>query len=369
MCLHVIFILGHLSSCGLAIVVVIMTIFFFFLMLLASTIKPVTNTLHPKCLRRSYTDLETNLFLIHDDSVWQQNELDILENILVKYTQCDIELVILRTENSTFHEKRSVAKYKLKPSRIKRKTNQHLKPTVLKNKDEEKIDLNINVGAKKLLKAFLERRRHLNTTLHDTLSSTTNIPHLPNIGDIVIKFPRVTVKNMTESEFFDDTPLYNVWRKLNKKTLTFAARILRLWENGGISFEIPQIKNSENVTNYYNYESVQTNFSTNVTIANVSTKILWEDISSAEENKLLLNMINIGYTSFYNLPEGLVTVDEEGIHMETKTTCHAFFGEALIQLKHSDNISTVPEIIRNTLKTFCLRGAVDAEYCNSVKSK
>lgn len=340
-------------------------------MLIASSIKPVTNNLHPRCIRRGYDSFETNLFLVHDDSSWQQNELDVLENILLKYQQCGIELLILRKENSTYEDKSKHVKYGFHPLRPKRQTKGRRRSTP-RNKTEPKLDLNINIGAKKLLQAFLERRRHLNVSAVSTLSSSTaSVPHLPTINDIIIKFPRMVVTNISESKFFEDSPLYSVWRNFNKDTLIFAARVLKLWENGGISFAIPCPKKNDNVTEFYKYEHVQNISTSTATSVEINTTVS-KEITPKEDvyaNNLLKNMIEIGYSSFHNLPEGLVTVDEEGIHMETKTTCHAFFGEALVQLKHADNATTIAKIIKSTLRTFCLRGAVDSEYCNSAMYK
>ncbi|GJQ71882.1 hypothetical protein Trydic_g2995 [Trypoxylus dichotomus] len=360
---------GHLSSCGLAMVVVVLTVLFFFLMLLASAVKPPINSFHPRCFRRSYDDIDTNLFLVHDDSVWQRDELDTLERIAMKYRQCDIELLILRKENSTCLKERINRKPKRQLVRPKRQTREMRKFVHPQNRSGEKINLNINVGARNLLKAFLERRRHLNITSSQVINSTTSIPYLPNVNDVLAKFPGITVKNMTETDFFSATPLYNIWKNLNKETLNFAARVLKLWENGGITFEIPHTEGNDSTTGDYQYETLEENSTTFSTSTVGTTKIIQRNISSKKPNKILKNMIDIGYTSFRNLPEGLVTVDEEGIHMETKTTCHAFFGEALVQLKSANNITTVPELIKNTLKTFCVRGAVDSEYCSSINSK
>lgn len=360
------FILGHLSSCGLAIIITVMTVLFFSLMLLASTVKPIP--FHPRCLRKSYDGFETNLYLVHDGKGWQQSELDILERIAIKYTQCDIELLILREDNCTNHKEHQLVKHKfIRPKRQTKEVGKH-KHKLPHNKTNRILDLEINIGAKSLLKAFLERRRRLNSTISTTSTTPTSIPHLPNIHDVLNKFPTIIVKNTTKTNFFATTPLYNTWKNLNKETLNFAARILKLWENGGISFELPSSGNNTNITIYHKESLIPKNF-TAVTIGTTITTKMLDKNATNEETKLIRSMIDIGYTSFRNLPEGLVTVDEEGIHMESKTICHAFFGEALVQLKHANNITTVPEIIKNTLKSFCVRGAVDSEYCNSINPK
>ncbi|KAH1025313.1 hypothetical protein HUJ05_010058 [Dendroctonus ponderosae] len=50
------------------------------------------------------------------------------------------------------------------------------------------------------------------------------------------------------------------------------------------------------------------------------------------------------------MPQEVVTADDEGLHIFTKSPCHAFFGEVLGYLRRARGDETPKMIIRKSLK-------------------
>ncbi|XP_071054177.1 uncharacterized protein [Onthophagus taurus] len=357
---------GYISSCGLSMIIFTLTLIFLFLMILACSMKPNEHYLHPRCIKRSFDDdKDIKIYLVHNEDKWEKDQLDILEEILVKFNQCHVELI-------TFDDCMEYPEIEEKIN-SKQRPKRHVKD--LNGANSKNEELSINVGAKNLLQIFREKtkkyskifssNKNINTSLNPFFAQTTQTTSTEtpkSLNTILKTYPQLKLTKTTKKEFFEYSPLYDSWKNMNQHTLNFAARVLKLWDNAGISFKFPDITdNSEdhkhkNSLNYYKYNVQDT------------TNVPPKESKDKDDFKIIETMVETGYESFKKLPDGLVTVDEEGIHMETKTTCHAFFGEALNQLKRVEENSNIKKIIQDTLKTFCVKGAVDSEYCNSVKS-
>ena len=336
------FITGYVSSCGLTMVLIAVTTLLIFMMFLATMCTPIENRPRPRCRRNPGPATESLLFLVHHENNWKQNQLDALESIAEKYTECAIELTLLNDGNSTLmgNIENSLKENRSWPST---KSKRYIATAVTKKLPttmKKYSNMDINIGAKKLLQNFLFGRKHLAVPNKTQELTQTLAFNPPTIHNLLKRFPGIIVKNMSTKDFFAKSPLFATWQHLNNKTALFAVRVLKLWEFGGISFELPGDFNDSSSLNF----------------------------SSLDEDRIVKNLINVGYSSYKTLPEGLVTVDERGLHMETKTTCHAFFGETLATLRSSNATATVYDVIKKTLKVFCAKGAVDWSYCKGIMS-
>ncbi|KAJ8976581.1 hypothetical protein NQ317_010745 [Molorchus minor] len=110
----------------------------------------------------------------------------------------------------------------------------------------------------------------------------------------------MTAKNTTYNEIFFVSPLYAYWPYFNEDLKIFAVRTLQLWQYGGISFDLKPALKAHNPKN------------------NTS-----KDVDSIL-NKKLLNFIITEKNNYEKLPTGVVTADDEALHMESKIPCHAF---------------------------------------------
>lgn len=171
------------------------------------------------------------------------------------------------------------------------------------------------------------------------------------LDDIRQKHPKIFVERLSYEDAFRNSPLYNTWRNLNDHMRLFAIRVLDLWQYAGLSFELPDDHDDR-----YKYETDSNNSTPGV------VEIDTEAPGNAEK---LGKFIQMGFSSYSKLPEGVVTVDDEGLHMETKTSCHAFFGEVLMALRKANRSDNPTDILKKTLAVFCMKRAVDPKYCRA----
>ncbi|KAF2898188.1 hypothetical protein ILUMI_07992 [Ignelater luminosus] len=399
------------------------------MMMFAVTLRPGAYLLSARCRNTHLYDKEnknksTLIHLVHGPTPWMQSQLDALEEIAQNYPGFHIELIVVQNEvNYVNTEDKSANKEPTQPGYSDGQHNKHkptettkhvqennTSPTTLEShtKSEnpikvthpeelkrvkrikrhskhkqnanrkkkyypwEKIQLNINIGTRKLLKMFLnhkvfedpfgEGRRHKKGAFQSQTQLSTNLPLVHGIQDLIKMHSNIHMKNSTYEEIFKHSPLHFSWQNLNQITRLFAVRVLQMWNFAGITFDLPEfLKTPESLkTIPINNTKAPINDKSNTTNTSSVQK------SFAENEGKYKRLIIVGLPSFEQLPEGLVTVDDNGLHMETKTICHAFFGEILINFKGA-TLETMPaDIIKRTLKTFCKRGAVDTDYCKNI---
>lgn len=226
---------------------------------------------------------------------------------------------------------------------------------------KRKIDdfrLSINMSAKRLLDILLHGK---SSVANDTeklelfktprsIEKTTE--RIKTVDDLLKIHPHIILDNTTYSHVFYMSPLYAYWPFLNEKLRVFAVRVLQLWQYGGISFDL----------------SPTTNHLVNATIndANSINRSSDEKEIDAIFNKKLLNFIITEKKNYEKLPTGVVTADDEALHMESKIPCHAFFGEILMNLRRAQDNTTVKDILQESLRVFCKHSAASRKYCDII---
>lgn len=207
----------------------------------------------------------------------------------------------------------------------KSSVKKRVKKDVTKGKDKEYMD--INIGSKIMLLMLKNRKKRFSTK---KMNATESHLQEADISKLLERHPKIILNRLTYQDVFTNTPLGDVWPYLKQPNRVFATRALLLWQFGGSSFALPET-------------------------------------SDTNRKQRIQRLISSGDESFRSLPNGVVTIDDEGLHMQTKTACHAFFGEIIAKLRAAKGDS-VEDIIRGALGVFCKRGAVDSGYCASIKS-
>lgn len=248
--------------------------------------------------------------LVHDSNVWQKNQIALIEGVLQNYDATKVHLVMIGY-NKTDILSQNRLEYSVSTTR----------PTT-KKRPRRKRDKKENV-AKKVVQLKIEPKRRKRSTAK-------------TLRDVLIAHPDIIVEALNYTEAFNNSPLYNTWENLNEQTRVFAIRTIYLWQYGGISFDLFE-------ETYKDLTDGRSN------------------ISSVED------VVELGLNTFSKLPKGVVTIDDRGWHMESRTSCHAFFGDMLMNLRKADSSATPERIIKKTLNVFCRRGSVDSGYCSTVK--
>lgn len=244
--------------------------------------------------------------LVHESTVWQKNQIAIIEGVLQNYDAYKVHLVMVGYNKSEI-----LFQNRMDYSVSTTRSTTRKRPRKKRERKESNVQLK---------KEPKRRKRSTAKTLRDVL----------------IAHPNIFVEALNYTEAFNNSPLYNTWQNLNEKTRVFAIRTIYLWQYGGISFDLLE-ENYKDLTLGKN------------------------NISSIED------VVELGLNAFSKLPKGVVTIDDRGWHMESRTSCHAFFGDMLMNLRKADSSATPEEIIKKTLNVFCRRGSVDSGYCSTVK--
>lgn len=333
----------------------------------------------PRCIgSQSYEkhkiDNQT-IHLVHGPQLWSQRQLRILDKIADNYPKCKIHLVIITDEERNEIQKVEeieVAEFDLEfttvsgVSNVSTTSNSKLKHPKKFRKQVMNLK-RIRRWMKKNLEkkgANIKAENGKSKLQNSTEIKTTSVPPstdkiFRSLGEILRNYPQIFLEHLDYEESFMNSPLYKSWRHLSPSMRLFAIRVLYLWQYGGLSFSLAK---EDTIKNLYEYETTKSE--TNTPTSGV-IEIAFSSIDKPENN--LEKLIASGFTTFKNMPSGIVTIDDAGLHMETKTSCHAFFGDLLANLRKADENSTPSTVIKQTLETFCKRNAVDSKYCASIK--
>lgn len=307
-------------------------LFLFLIMLLALSAATANNVryehhLSNRCIAShayNYKKLNNEtVHFVHGSDAWSKIQIDVLESVLQKYDARNVHLVVVGYNKSIEEDTPlSISASTAYPT---------VKRIVLKKRE--------NVGKKiKILKVFevkREPRRKRRSLSKPTQQKT--------LRDILRLYPDIVLETLNYTEAFYNSPLINTWQNLNEKTRLFAIRTIYLWQYGGLSFDLLE----ENYKDFSRYK-----YNTN---------------QEANETSSIESVVALGLTAFRKLPKGVVTIDDKGWHMESKTSCHAFFGDMLMNLRRATTDVAPEEIIKRTLKVFCKKGGIDSGYCSSVQ--
>ncbi|KAJ8956674.1 hypothetical protein NQ318_014029 [Aromia moschata] len=319
-------------------------LFFMLVLLLMSALTTGGHRL-PRCTSKEEINNDTiHLVHTHHPEEWRSEEVDLFEKIVENYSQYKIHLILI--QRTTPHTKRDYATEEEKHTTESRK--------------KRKIDdlrLSINMGAKRLLDILLHGKSVLYNSTEKLTRTTRSVPKstmpFKTLDDLLKVHPNIILENTTYNQIFFMSPLYAYWSLLNENLKVFAVRTLQLWQYGGISFDLePHSKSVEKKTNN-------------------STEAVNNTSSEKEDDNIfkrkLLNFVISEKNNYEKLPTGVVTADDEALHMESKIPCHAFFGEIMMHLRRAQENTTVKDILQESLKVFCRHSAADKKYCDILK--
>lgn len=301
----------------------------FLLIIFVASIKPITHSYLPRCpTGSSLSPNKTRIYLAHSNEPLDEEEIDTIEEIVKYYPKCYIQITLYHTEENTtnFSESSSIIINTLRRKRSATTTT--IKSTSLTTQ------LMKNISTGQLLDYLIEEGRRRSNRRKIIVERATSKPKLRNLNDLLARYDNIRCLNLSKEYIFNNSPLFRVYQNFSPELTTFAIRILQLWDFGGISFALPHTHNFNN--------------------------------DPGDHTNNIMKFIDVGYDSFKKLDNGFVTIDDESLHMETKTTCHAFFGEVLQHLRQATEETTSKEIIKQTLKSFCYRDAVDSKYCKTL---
>lgn len=142
---------------------------------------------------------------------------------------------------------------------------------------------------------------------------------------------RVKVTNC--STYFNNTPLSMCWGNYNQSVLNFAARTVRLWQDGGVSFDLQNTNPRNSASSTVQVDSQGVHPIENLTL---------------------------------EIPDGGALIDFKGYVMGTKMPCHSVFEQLVWKLRTNCFKAgvSVEKIIRESLGGFCKKGMVQSEVCD-----
>ncbi|RZC35890.1 hypothetical protein BDFB_006603 [Asbolus verrucosus] len=228
-------------------------------------------------------------------------------------------------DNNTIHLVHSAHKWT--PKQIKLVENiTHFFPNHTINLLVIKDQFNLNETVKYIPAATLKR------------VTPRHVQEIKPFAELQARHPNIHVTYITYQSIFEKTPLFLNWPYLNEQMKIFAARVLQMWQFGGLSFDllefrIPQPKRFQNETDY--------------------------------AERKLKKFLRRGLEKFEKLSPEMVSVDRNGLHMEAKTPCHAFFDNVFMKLRRAHQKSTPRSVLTGALYTFCADGVIDSDFCQN----
>ncbi|XP_063916941.1 uncharacterized protein LOC135132698 [Zophobas morio] len=275
---------NYLSSCWVTALVCGVTLFFVSVML-SSCMTFQHHTRSPRCSSDSHLIANKTIHLIHTSHKWQPSQLDLLRNITNAFPNYQIHLLVITNKS-----------WKL--IKVKRETNE----------------------------------TRLNQTHPSLVNASDN-----TLDDIAKKYPNIIITYKTYRNVFVNSPLFLNWISLNHQMRIFAIRVLEIWQNGGLSYDLLEYKTHS----HRKYKNC-----TNIAEMKVQS------------------YIKSGYKRYEHLQPEVVSIDRNGFHMECKTPCHAFFSKVLQKLRKADENSSPRDILYGPMYTFCKAGVIDKEFCH-----
>ncbi|KAB0793302.1 hypothetical protein PPYR_12922 [Photinus pyralis] len=335
---------GHVASGWITAMLIGIGLFAIAILMITFSIHPVIENLTAKC-ERQYREIKNDssiIHLVHGPNRWTPAQLEALDQIAKNSQQFQIELILIRPEidppsnivkrdvmkarNVTYPKHESTSSPRALVKKVISSTAREVVNPKLKvyEKPRKALEPSFNMAKKNLLAMLGMKKRSKKTTSKPVVLQRK----ARTLEDIIDAYPNILVITTTFEKVFSHTPLYFTWQNTNLETRLFAIRVLQLWNFAGISLTLPSDLHSPPKAG---------------NTVTITRKALLED-----------------------LPSGLVTVDDEGSHMQTKSTCHAFFGELLMVLAKATPATKPADVIRKTLHKFCLKGAVDGNYCDTI---
>ncbi|KAJ8934014.1 hypothetical protein NQ314_013650 [Rhamnusium bicolor] len=342
-------------------------LFFMLVLLLLSTITSGGDRV-PRCIVKEEINNNTiHLVHSHDPGEWQSIEVELFEKIVQNYPNYKIHLILIQRnipkripkyERSILEEDKPISTLENDIITVKTSIEKNEEKVIVKRDTKRKkrtiddLRLSINMGAKRLLDILLHGKVPIQNSTDSLIRTPRAVPEanrIKTLNDVLKTHTNIILENTTFNQVFYMSPLYAYWPFLNENLKVFAVRVLQLWQYGGISFDLePTAKQPDS--------KVPESDLNNETSAE-------KDIDNIF-NRKLFNFIISEKKNYEKLPTGVVTADDEALHMESKIPCHAFFGEIMMNLRRAQDDTTVKDILQESLRVFCKHSAADKKYCD-----
>ncbi|XP_057658043.1 uncharacterized protein LOC130894980 isoform X1 [Diorhabda carinulata] len=317
---------NYISSCWIATALSAL-IFFMMILLVLSTITAASLRV-PRCAASPRTDNTTiHLVHVHDSFHPDNRSVKFIREIMGLYPDYDMRLLEIYDKKRHDYNLESMST----------EMNIEENSSIIENTSASGVSTSKRQKILKRRKEIEDAQMLLNMLLHARLvdinepvkttpkSMSSTKKSVETIEKLIDDYPKITYKNTTYPEAFSDSPLYPHYLIMDDKLKVFAIRVLQIWQYGGISFDI------ENP----NLDLHERHF------------VIPEKVANGDEF------------------EETVVVDEKASRLESKVACHAFFGQILMILRKADKHTTVNEIMRRTIKSFCKNYAAGLENCKN----
>lgn len=339
--------------------------FFMVMLLLVGTIT-TTSLRVPRCIPADEQSNKTVVLVypLKSSDNWKQPEYQIVDKIVKTYENYKIHIILVQQEvlrTNPIYQLLNLSETELK---LKTTSSPTLTSTTKiakkkENKRKRRINdyrLTVDMEARKLLDMLLHGKIMDNFYTDKThileRELTTIAPNntsIMSINDLIRRHPNIIIENTTFNQVFFSSPLYGYWSEMNEDLKIFAVRVLHLWQNGGISFDLlPSTTNQgaqiKNITNNTRHENINI------------------------YNQKIFKFIVTGKNKYESLPENVVVADDEGLHMMSKIPCHVFFGQILTNLRKAKRETTVSDILKSSISVFCKNYAAERKYCDKLLS-
>lgn len=265
----------------------------------------------PRCLAShpDYKKIDNEtIHLVHNSDDWTKEQVDVLKGILHNYNASKVHVVIVGCSKAS----KVIPQDNNNPMAGKRFFKNRAKEARYKKKERRR------------------QRRYI-----------ANLSQCKTLQDVLLGHPDILLERISYTEAFHNSSLQRTWPNLNAKTKLLALRTVYMWQYGGLTFDLFE-ESYKNFSRFYNQK-----------VANASETALVE--------KIVLE-----FKALKNLLKGIIIIDHKGWHMESGTTCHAFFGDILTILQTAKKDDFPEHIIKMALDVFCKKGSVEPSYCASV---
>ncbi|CAG9862440.1 unnamed protein product [Phyllotreta striolata] len=321
-------------------------VFFMMFFILVSLMTAVTFKM-PRCTAMGDETFNKTIHLVHVHQPYREaDQIRIIEDLMA--VKSDYNIRILSISNGVEHPVKGTDAPNSTYTEVvttRATTASTVNATVEKKKALYKL-LRREVDPKRffdmLLRGTFVKIDHLietTTTIPPTTTKSTK--RIRSVEELSELYPqRVTYERTTfNQQFYVNSPLYPYYTFLSDKAKIFAMRVLQIWQYGGVSYDLqaPGDVLKDIVRNKFD---------------KVRNFVITER-ESAESNE---NSNKIG--------EMIVSVDEKGLHLESKVACHAFFGQLLMTLRRTDKWSTVKHLMQYSIRRYCKHYAHNSDYCH-----
>ncbi|XP_028134140.1 uncharacterized protein LOC114329294 isoform X2 [Diabrotica virgifera virgifera] len=323
----------YIGTC--CVVTAVSALIFFMMMLLVLSTLTVASLRLPRCATAQEIANDTiHLVHIHNPNYQEIEKLNFVQELVKLYPTYNIRILTLPGKEEIQNkiipgtiEKESIEENSNAQNEITSSiaaSTQKQSNILQRMKDIKDTQLLLNMLMRGM---FMD----IKTTESTTAQSTTD-KAIKNVEDLGGIYPKISYENISYNETFFGTPLQTSYKYINEKLQIFAVRVLQIWQYGGLSFDLQNADKadlkhliSKESTHHHDFE-----------------------ITEKDSRNVWVNT---------------VSVDDQAFHLESKIPCHVFFEQILMILRGADQFTTVQDVMKKAIRSFCLHYPVNRENC------